>query len=95
MSIPQDTWNKLVTAYLLIVFTVGFFLSYFMNKPIDLVSYAAASLPVLSQILDLIHNVVINNAAVSAANTSASAAQVGKVKQVLTTPVPSNGMTHE
>lgn len=95
MNVTQDTWNKLVTGYLLVVFTVGFFMSYFLNKPIDLVSYAAAALPIISQILDLVHNVVLNNAAVSAANSNATSAEVAKTKAVLNTPVPTNGMTHE
>lgn len=95
MNINQDTWNKLVTAYLLIVFTTGFFLSYFMNKPIDLVSYAAASLPIISQILDLVHSVVINNTAISAANSNASSTEVAKTKAVLSTTLPTNGMTHD
>lgn len=95
MTISQDTWNKLVTGYLLIVFTVGFFLSYFLNKPIDLVNYAVAALPIISQIMDLVHNVVINNTAVSAANSNATSAEVAKTKAVLNTPVPTNGMTHE
>lgn len=97
MPVTQDIWNKMVTGYLLVVFTAAFFISYFMNRPIDITSFLTVSVPILSQVFQLVHSVYTNSTAMQAVNSNVTPEQLAATKNVLqtSTVATTNGASHD
>lgn len=97
MSIPQDTFNKIVTLTLLVFFMAMYAWSFGTGKPLNLQSLAGFLIPVITHGSHLFYNFAGSKTSVNAAQSSVSPQQVAAMKEVITgVPAvqPANGGGH-